>query len=38
MFSKPNPPPSILTGSRLQQKDFFWPEREKIRLRQEGVS
>ena len=38
MFSKPNPPPSDLTGSPLQQKDFFWPEREKIRLRQEGVS
>ena len=38
MFSKPNPPPSILTGSRLQLKEKFGPEREKIRLRQEGVS
>ena len=34
----PNPPPSILTGSRLQQKKIFWQKREKIRLRQEGVS
>ena len=38
MFSKPNPPPSILTGSPLQQKENFWQKREKIRLRQEGVS
>lgn len=31
MFSKPNPPPSILTGSRLQQKKIFWQKREKKR-------
>ena len=29
MFSKPNSPPSILTGSRLQQKENFLAEARK---------
>lgn len=32
MFSKPNPPPSILTGSRLQQKENFLAEARKNSL------
>ena len=38
MFSKPNPPPSILIGSRLQQKENFLAEaRKKTRKSARGT-